>query len=1822
MSNPSAFSARPPTTDVRLHETMGGGGILSDVTRERNMTTNSRAADLGASSAAGLTAKSGLLLSSTSASPSASAFSTGASAFSLSHYRHDSIDVKAEVDRMYQSILRTLEASATEPHHSSGRPQHSPLDVNFAASSSSSPSATATAFASASGGGSRAYATPKHQRPHTAAASSPASHSYINATTDSRVAAMQALLRQSAARPFGVSSASTSGLYRSNTFGSGRKGMSDPITKIDTPGPGSYGAEGAGRRAQSAAGGGRAPSPHVRARSADRGVSFGKSDRPPLVLSDREVNKSRRDAVRPPGPGDYIAPSTFASSRPTSTKGSFSKADRDAGKAKPIAPGPGTYAIVDQKESADKLSGKSPAFASTTPRLPPVRSEAPGPGAYLAASAPTAAQPQGFSFGKAPLATLAPPAEVTPGPGDYYIETEDPNRHMRGVIPSAGRDDSAWGGKKLAGDTPGPGAYTIRAEERDGVSMKFRYKERVEEAPGPGAYCPPQDAQQRQGPSWSFVGKPQERPIEVTPGPGQYSDVATTNDEAKGVSIGGARREMPSDAAARENFPGPGFYETATSALSTVGPTSFGNARRTNEFEATANKNEAPGPGTYDPHAAAALVEKRAPVPSLGGNAERFASDGPEGSAPGPGHYLVTYDAQTIVGGAIAQAPRDAGGWAANETATGALGPGAYESTVTFNSGRAVSIGLPIAGPAPDTNPLVGPGAYDAAAAAASILPAAPAIGMGKEGRFGVPPKVPEVPGPGAYDTVDPDTWLYEKAPAASFGNAPRMPAEAAPTVGPGAYMYEHNDAIGTAAVGGAIDGAARFQADEAERLRRGEVPGPGAYDVPSNGIDTQKTVTIGGTGHETMASSADVPGPGAYHTNATTLSGRGVSIGKSAQREAPKPNDAPGPGTYDASRSAVDPHIPGPMINGRPAERSETDGVGPGAYDVTYSHLPTAPAVSLEYGPRRFDIVSGKDVPGPGYYDPHGLLAAAQEAGVGLLSSGAPRFADPNPSTTPGPGTYDTAAYHAAMEAQGGITISGHVGGNTQTVVPGPGAYDPRFPEKGGFTIHAYDRARAAAPSGADVPGPGQYTLPSTNSAKAASFGIGHRPDIHPPESEGPGPGRYDPYSAMKHLHQSSPAYSFSAAAKYGIPDSRSLYPGPGAYIPVFEGNPSQGPSYTFGREERPTLHPVLSDAPGPGIYNTDMPSAAPAYSFPTANRAPADPISEVPGPGTYSTALPPSGPFITFGGEKGHDVVRPGAADVPGPGAYNITRTGVLAGDENAPAYSFGSAAKLKEEAPRDQPGPGHYNPMLYAEGPFYSIAGKYPNNLEPRPDGPGPGAYEIGSTLETNAGVSVPQAIRFPAQPTDDTPGPGTYLPISGQRDGPAIGFSSAPRMPADPTADVPGPGMYDQTLPPQGPWHSIAGKYSDGPQANDGPGPGAYNSELPADSRGAVMLGAPRFERDANSDAPGPGMYSLAAQWNDGKSAVFPTADKPADRELREAAQVPGPGQYSTALAPNGPFYSMLGKQSEAPSGAAHVPGPGAYNVAQLEKGPSAFIGNAPRELTDATDSFPGPGAYALPSALSPMGPTFGVAQRMPNAPANDVPGPGLYDAGGVGMFDGPKYSFPLAANRPGATNDVPGPGMYNAGPGKDATMPQDSVYSFARGQRMAGDKISPDNGPGAYNVGDAPHAGPSWSFGQAAPYGRGGAAVADNPGPGAYSPANLWNKDGPAIQGKWRDSSAPAGPGPGAYRTHDFDPYARDMATVIDFSKGGERIVNAPIKTVTSAGPGAYYKVEHYQGTKQFRFLERYPEPYAEPTPGPPDYHRPNVENPFYDPLAR
>lgn len=1683
-----------------------------------------------------------------------------------SNYSEQGVDVKAEVDRMFGSIMESIES-----------------DPKFAEPLEELPT--------------RRFGM------------------VLDATTNSRIAATQALMRK---HP-------TKAVYH-NTFGSGRAKMSAPVSKTDEPGPGQYYPDedvyaslvGGGGRCASASGrssassrigggGSSEVSSSAQAQRPKRGFSFGTGKRSTFEGLIPGDNRAKQLSV--PGPGEYKVPGAFEAGGPRSTKGSFSTAGRPSAGPREVTPGPGSYALDDVRAKVDQLlhdARASPAFNSTSPRMPSPRSQAPGPGTYhnveRGQSPPPLRDTPMYSF---PKASPKPAGSDAPGPGTYDLTKESTVGQYRGGIPSAARDEGVWGGKKkFTEPAPGPGTYNPPTESSTGlpITLKFRYDDKVNSNPGPGQY----DVlahEKPSGPLWSLTSRHPSPQAEVLPGPSDYH-IDDVGRSTTGAVFGNARRDTHEDILHKVDNPGPGDYfpedPTAHKPESVV----FGSEKQRPEKAVSPG----PGPGDYNPEEPKSWAQIG---PLLNSTAPRFVPNATD--VPGPGYYDAIATALGNRGAVIGDAKRDTGAHFASD-ADGGVGPGDYQLPA-LDAGPMKSIGLPLSEAAHEDDALRGPGAYHV-----EVPGEVPSAKIGTAARFPVSLEerhAASVPGPGAYEPVD-DT---DKR-GAVFGTGPKQsPLPEGAPVGPGTYDPQelHRPSMPSYSVGTAL----RF--DRQREAMPHPIPGPGAYD-PLLSDDGHGVVFGTSRGHDAATSPTDVPGPGAYDhmSSAAMLDSRvpNAVLGSAPQRPVARQEEVPGPADYEPRPIAE--HIPTPWFNSRPLDKiSETP--GPGLYYVTNAADRTAPSVVFGTSRARHED-DHPDIPGPGAY---AIPVLQDSVGVGIPQG--PRFPSPRAEDDiPGPGSYSLALPTGTSVVLGTAQRAQEV---KDSGVPGPGAYHASIldrPDAHAPTISAGERFTERA---SDHPGPGAYSpqepLPNVHSYV---FGGGaSRPTER--AGEAPGPGAYEWI-----VGPLGPSVAFPKAPR-GQRDPREDFPGPGYYyVQTADG----APQVRFLTAPRQMDLATNKDVPGPGYYqvNATTDNQHAGYSFSQSAPRPA-PSSDAPGPGAYEHTQPVVGPSFSFGQAPQHATMR--VTEVPGPGAYDASLP------VDGPAFSFGkfSRQQLDALAQRSVPGPGAYEALSPESGPSFSVGTAPRAGIAPPSTTPGPGAYAHTSTLPEFGGYSVPKAGRFPPNSSDGLPGPGAYEIADVLRAPNMLGsmIGTATREVRGQASDVPGPGHYEVfSNGPEGPTFSIGSKsvrFAD--YDRDIPGPASYEphnpswAPLPAHSVGTAQ----RFYSLQDSDMPGPGAYDHAVG-DRGPSISFATAQRPLERELQKRAAEPGPGHYDPSLyAPEGPSFTFGSARSDPTNGAADLPGPGQYAslTAFGHDGPAALIRPLPLVDQDAVfarrvNAQPGPNAYTLPSQLDLRGVPMGTAPR--DATSTDerahFPGPGAYVTGGVGMFDGPKYSIPrhvrdTSDRKPG---DVPGPGTYDGGRALDRLLPGVPVYSFPVAQRdgegNGGDDSRANLGPGAYNVGAAPHAGPAYSIPQAVDFsGAAGGGNGSAPGPGMYHNPSRWGDGGYTIAGKPMDKDPSSQvPGPGHYRLHDYDPYGRDRAIGVDFSKGGERPCNVKVETIFSdmPGPGHYHR-----GAIQFgdghgvSILSRIPERFSERTPGPPDYHHPVIRHPFFDPLS-
>lgn len=210
------------------------------------------------------------------------------------------------------------------------------------------------------------------------------------------------------------------------------------------------------------------------------------------------------------------------------------------------------------------------------------------------------------------------------------------------------------------------------------------------------------------------------------------------------------------------------------------------------------------------------------------------------------------------------------------------------------------------------------------------------------------------------------------------------------------------------------------------------DIPGPGTYTVKRELTNKLRAISL--TPRRAAVKTIDVPGPGAY-TPTKKFSSAAYSIGRSSKEPTPIPTLGPSPGDYNAG--VMEKTLPGGFISTaeRPSLAKHTGVPGPGAYSP--SHRDTSPKYSIKMK-LKGSLESHRDVgPGPGSYSPNVQLDSAPTAVIGTEPKSPLRRTEGNSSL-----------------------------------------YNIRPEYSGGFS---FGRAKREESAKSEVPGPGQYKLPST---------------------------------------------------------------------------------------------------------------------------------------------------------------------------------------------------------------------------------------------------------------------------------------------------------------------------------------------------------------------------------------------------------------------------------------------------------------------------------------------------------------------------------------------------------------------------------------------------------------------------------------------------------------------------------------------------------------------------------------------------------------------
>ena len=1379
-----------------------------------------------------------------------------------------------------------------------------------------------------------------------------------------------------------------------------------------------------------------------------------------------------------PGPGNYTEKSYIVEGP------KYSIYQKREGKIEQT-PGPGDYEdLKEQKKGVtigERLRDRAP-------------EELPGPGNYEQKSH-IVEGPQYSIYQK-----REGKIEQTPGPGDY----EDLKEDKKGVTIGQRLKDRAPEDMPGPGNyteksylvegpqysmyqkrdgkieqTPGPGDYEDLKEQPKGVTIGGRLKDRApEELPGPGNY--EQKSHIIEGPQYSIYQK-REGKIEQTPGPGDYEDL---KEQKQGVTIGQRLKDK-----APEDMPGPGNYERKSHIIE--GPQYSIYQKRDHKIEQT------PGPGDYED-----LKEQPKGV-TIGG---RLKDRAPE-DMPGPGNYTEKsyivegpqYSIYQKREGKIEQTP----------------GPGDYEDLKEQKKG--VTIGERLKDRAPEDLP--GPGNYERK----SHIVEGPQYSMYQR-RDG---KIEQTPGPGDYED------LKEQKKGVTIGERLK---DRAPEELPGPGNYEQKSHI--------VEGP-QYSIYQKREGKIEQTPGPGDYEDLK---EQKKGVTIG----ERLRNKApeDLPGPGNYEDKSYIVEGPKYSI---YQKREGKIEQTPGPGDYEDLKEQKK----GVTIGERLRDRAQEDMPGPGNYEQK-SHIVEGPQYSI-YQKREGKI---EQTPGPGDYED----LKEQQKGVTIGE----RLKEKAPEDLPGPGNYERKSH--IVEGPQYSMYQRRDGKIEQT--PGPGDYEDLKEQKKGVTIG--ERLKDRAPE--DMPGPGNYEDKS-HIVEGPQYSIYQRRDQKIEQT--PGPGDYED------LKEQKKGVTIGERLKDRAPEE---LPGPGNYEQ--KSHIVEGPQYSIYQKREGKIE----QTPGPGDYE-DLKEQKKGVTIGERlrDRAPED----MPGPGNYEGKS-----YIKEGPQYSIYQRREGKVEqTPGPGDYEDLK-------EQPKGVTIGE--RLKDRAPEELPGPGNYDQKSrLVEGPQYSIYQKREGKVEQTP---GPGDYEdlkeqpkgvtIGERLKDRAPEDLPGPGNYERKShiiegpqysmyqrrdgkIEQTPGPGDYEDLKEDKKGVTIGERLKDRAPED----LPGPGNYtEKSYIIEGPQYSIYQKREG--KIEQTPGPGDYE-DLKEQKKG-VTIGE-RLRERAPEDMPGPGNY-------EGKSHIVEGPQYSIyQRRDGKIEQTPGPGDYEDLKEQKKGVTIGERLRDRAPE---EMPGPGNYDQkSRLIEGPQYSIYQKREGKIEQT---PGPGDY---EDLKEQKQGVTIGERLKDRAPEDLPGPGNYDQKSR-LIEGPQYS--IYQKREGKIEQTPGPGDYED--------PKQEKKGVTIGERLK-DRAPEDlPGPGNYTEKSYIVEGPQYSI-----YQKRDGKIEQTPGPGDYEDLKE-KKEGFTIGQKLKERAPEELPGPGNYegKSHliegpqysmyqrregkiDQTPGPGDYEDLKEQPKGvtiGERLKDRAPEELP--GPGNYTEKSYLVEGPQYSIYQKR-EGKIEQTPGPGDY---------------
>jgi hypothetical protein len=403
-----------------------------------------------------------------------------------------------------------------------------------------------------------------------------------------------------------------------------------------------------------------------------------------------------------------------------------------------------------------------------------------------------------------------------PGPGTYNA------KDARKPTPPSWRMGTSIRKIEVRTDSPGPGTYNspgrfFKASPKYSIAMKTSSNDGTTSTPGPGTYDPIGfRSNEHIPPSYSLRPRTSESNDKLkVPGPGAYEQTSRILDKAiPNIRIGSAKRD---DFYRKGNTPGPGSYTTRPNSAASGPQWGFGSSEREALYGISKTM---PGPGTYTFRGTFENPGKGTSMTPRRPNSAMVAAS----RNPGPGAYNLTITNKT-------RSPTYRIGSASRDTLSrehgSTPGPGNYQPRLVGGT-PTIRFGTSSRDWRDGSSCTPGPGSYNIPSKVVEgprhiITPRRVDAVKSQNDR--------RLPGPGAYSPKI--EFSRTTSPRIKIGTEERDHlSKSRSAVGPGSYNIRKGIEGPKWGFGSAESRAKDLKID---------IPGPGAYNLPSNFADVPK---------------------------------------------------------------------------------------------------------------------------------------------------------------------------------------------------------------------------------------------------------------------------------------------------------------------------------------------------------------------------------------------------------------------------------------------------------------------------------------------------------------------------------------------------------------------------------------------------------------------------------------------------------------------------------------------------------------------------------------------------------------------------------------------------------------------------------------------------------------------------------------------------------------------------------------------------------------------------------------------------------------------